>query len=65
MEIPNGARIEAGERSVIITHLGTTYPGTTTRQTIEWLITAGAVLAAAGLLRRFLVRRRASGRRDG
>ena len=49
MEWFNGARLEAGEREVIVAHLATTQPGSPARTALEWgLPSLAAALPLAG-----------------
>jgi hypothetical protein len=56
MEYVNGARFEAGERRVIVAHLASSLPATSTRAGFEW--TAAAALPALLLAVAWVLRRR-------
>jgi hypothetical protein len=64
MELLNGARLQAGERHVIVAHLATTQPSGALRSAVQWsalaMIPAGLIASTFLVIRRY---RRSSSRR--
>lgn len=58
MELVNGARFDAGERSAIVSHLAATQAGSTLRRTTEWTLAVGLPVLLLAVARVLLRRRR-------